>query len=64
MKSNYNFNSGDSIYFFIIPATREYYYSAYIKNYKASKNMYKNYTDKFYTAINKNNIYIIPYKFN
>ena len=63
-KQSFNYSSGDSIYFFVLPASRQYYYMSYIRNYNSTKSMKKNGNDLFFTATNINKIYTIPYKFN
>jgi hypothetical protein len=62
-KQKFNFQTGDSIYFFVLPAVCQYYYSSYIRNYFIPKND-QHYYGKNYNAINTTYLMTIPYRFN
>ncbi len=62
-KMNFNYHSGDSIYFFVFPAVYQYYMTSFVRDYSVSKQKY--WCDsKLFTAINKNKHLTIGYKFN
>lgn len=59
----HNFNPGDSVYFFILPATNNYYNCSYIMDYTISQKEKSAY-GKNYTGINKNGMFTVKYKFH